>query len=55
MNTFFIFIIKVKISSVVNESIGANHLIKDSKIIFKTIIQLFLLSEFFDHNTKHLS
>ena len=35
-----------------NESIGANHLINDSKIIFKKIILLFLLSEFFESQYK---
>ena len=45
--------IRVKISSVVNESIGANHLTKDSKIIFNTTILLFLLSESFKDDELH--
>ena len=35
-----------------NESIGANHLIKDSRIIFNTTILLFLLSESFESQYK---
>ena len=51
---FLSLFISVKISSVVNERMGANHLTNDSKIIFKTIILLFLFSESLDHNTKCL-
>ena len=53
MNTFLSLFINVKISSVVNESIGANHLIKILKLYLKQYAD-FLLSESFDHNIKHL-
>ena len=43
------FLTKEKISSVVKDNIGANHLSRHSRIIFKTNVQLFLFVELLNY------